>query len=88
VTNNIYRGKSSPIIFATFLSFKKQPKVNNCPKSEKSPNLVTLPVALKTEGTLCIHFDHKNVFGYIMGDFFTNSSGHPASNRADKAESR
>jgi hypothetical protein len=26
---------------------------------------------------LCFNFD-KNVFGYILGDFFQNSSGHPA----------
>jgi hypothetical protein len=26
---------------------------------------------------LCLNFA-KNVLGYILGDFFTNSSGHPA----------
>jgi hypothetical protein len=26
---------------------------------------------------LCINF-HKNALGYILGDFFTNSFGHPA----------
>jgi hypothetical protein len=28
---------------------------------------------------LCINFD-KNGLGYILGDFFTSSSGHPARN--------
>jgi hypothetical protein len=27
---------------------------------------------------LCINFDKKGL-GYILGDFFTNSSGHPGS---------
>jgi hypothetical protein len=29
---------------------------------------------------LCIDFDEKNVRGDILGDFLTNSSGHPAQN--------
>jgi hypothetical protein len=33
----------SPIVGATFVIIKKQPKVNNRPIGEKSPNLVTLP---------------------------------------------
>jgi hypothetical protein len=34
--------KSSQIVCATSVTFKKQPDVNNRPKGEKSPNLVTL----------------------------------------------
>jgi hypothetical protein len=34
--------KSSPIVWPTFVIFKKQPKVNNRPIGENSPNLVTL----------------------------------------------
>jgi hypothetical protein len=26
----------------------------------------------------CIYFEKKNMLGYILGDFFTSSSGHPA----------
>jgi hypothetical protein len=32
--------------------------------------------------TICINFD--NVLGYILGDFFTNSSGHPAKGQPGK----
>jgi hypothetical protein len=28
---------------------------------------------------LGIHFEKKNILGYILGDFFKNSSGHPVS---------
>jgi hypothetical protein len=34
--------KSSPKMWPTFLNFQKQPKVNNHPLGENSPNLVTL----------------------------------------------
>jgi hypothetical protein len=27
---------------------------------------------------LCFYFGKKNELGYILGHFFTNSSGHPA----------
>jgi hypothetical protein len=29
---------------------------------------------------------NKNGLGYILGDFFTNSSGHPANNACTKRE--
>jgi hypothetical protein len=32
--------------------------------------------------SICIKFD-KNGLGYILGDFFTNASGHPARNCSD-----
>jgi hypothetical protein len=35
-------GKSGPTIWASFVIFKKLPKVNTHPIGEKSPNLVTL----------------------------------------------
>jgi hypothetical protein len=38
------------------------PKVNICPIGEHSPNLVTLVLT-------------KNGLGYILGHFYTNSSG-------------
>jgi hypothetical protein len=34
--------KSSPNIWAASVTFKKLPKVSNCPTGENSPNLVTL----------------------------------------------
>jgi hypothetical protein len=30
----------------------------------------------------CVLITKKNVFGYILGDFFTNSSGHPDRHRS------
>jgi hypothetical protein len=32
----------------------------------------------------CIRFDRKNGLGYSLGDFFTNSSGHPADRFSQK----
>jgi hypothetical protein len=46
--HNFYRGKNCPIFSATWVIFKKVPKVNNRSKGENSPNLVTL---LETTGS-------------------------------------
>jgi hypothetical protein len=46
--HNINRGKSSPKVWATFLIFKKLPKVNKHPIGEHSPILVTLAAAHTT----------------------------------------
>jgi hypothetical protein len=36
---------------------------------------------------ICINFDKKGL-GYILGDFFTNSSGHPADKESFKQVNR
>jgi hypothetical protein len=34
----------------------------------------------QTKVKLLLNFDKQNWLGYVLGDFFTNSSGHPAVN--------